>query len=139
MTTYSTTHEGLERIVDGAHAVSRIVGPARGMRMLPTFVLTGFVAGAVAVITHKFGDLFGDGLTAEWLSLWVLASLAILVFAKTAMSLSFWLGRQSKRFVAYMQQEQEAAYLESELRRDPRLRADFIAAQLRAEQEAGRF
>ena len=137
MTTYSTTHEGLERIVDGAQAVSRIVGPARGMRLLPTFVLTGFVAGTVAVITHKFGDLFGDGVTAEWLSLWVLASLAILLFAKTAMSLSTWLVKLSKRTVAYLQQMEEAAYLESELRRDPRLRADFIAAKLRAEQEAG--
>ena len=63
MTTYSTTHEGLERIVDGAHAVSRIVGPARGMRMLPTFVLTGFVAGAVAVM--EAGRIVEHGTVAE--------------------------------------------------------------------------
>ena len=137
MTTYSTTHEGLERMVDGAQAVSRIVGPARGMRLLPTFLLTGFVAGAVAVVTHRFGDLFGDGLTAEWFSLWVLASLAILVFAKTAMSLSVWLAKFWKRTVVHWEQMQATAHLESELRRDPRLRADFVAAQLRAEQEAG--
>jgi len=48
MTTYSTTHDGLERVLEGADVLRHSVGPVKGMRIAPTIVLTGMVTAVVA-------------------------------------------------------------------------------------------
>ena len=135
MTSYSTTHEGLERIVEGAHTVSELVGPARGMKLLPTVLLIGIVAAVVVVADRVYGDLISQGFTGEWLALWALASAAALVFAKSAFALSGALLRTARRIGKAWKASEENHRLHAEMARDPRLKADYVAAQMRAEYE----
>ncbi len=133
MTTYSTTHDGLERVLEGAEALRESVGPARGMRIGPTVVLTGMVAAVVVVADRLFGEAFGNGFTTEWIALWALSAGAALLLAKAAFRLAGWLARSEDGFVARWKRVEEVRRIMSIAQYDPRILEDFEAAKRRAE------
>lgn len=135
MTTYSTTHDGLERVLEGTDVLVHSVGPARGMRLAPTLVLTGVVTAVLAIAVRVFDDLLTDGFTREWLALWLLATATVYVFGKMAVSVGNWLTREEHGLVArWKAAEADRAFYEV-AERDPRVMADLRAAALRAEWE----
>ena len=133
MSTLSTTHEGLERMLEGTRALSESVGPTRSLRAMPLVILTGIVSAVVALAARQFGDLVDDGFTGEWLALWAVGAVAAVVFARTAARIAGWLvtsGRGLRANIAQSRAEQ--AFL-SAAQHDFRLQADLRAALNRAE------
>jgi hypothetical protein len=70
MSSYSTTHDGLERVLEGTRVLTHAVGPTRSLRTVPLIVLTGIVTAVVAVASRQFADAMPDGFTGEWLATW---------------------------------------------------------------------
>ncbi len=133
MSTLSTTHEGLERMLEGTRALSESVGPTRSLRAMPLVILTGIVTAIVALASRQFGDLIGDGFTGEWLALWAVGAVAAMVFARTAARMAGWLVASGRGLRAQMAQSRaEQAFLTA-AQHDYRLQADLRAALSRSE------
>lgn len=128
MTNYSTTHQGLERVLNGTDTLVHAVGPAKGMRLAPTLVLTGIVSAVLAVAVRVFDDLLTQGFTQEWLALWLLASITVFVFGRVAFLLGDRLANSERGLI----KRWKAAQAEREMMRlaaaDPRVMADIRAA-----------
>ena len=61
MSSYSTTHDGLERVLEGTRVLTHAVGPTRSLRTVPLIVLTGIVTAVVAVASRQFADAHPKG------------------------------------------------------------------------------
>lgn len=134
MSSYSTTHDGLERVLEGTRVLTHAVGPTRSLRTVPLIVLTGIVTAVVAVASRQFADAMPDGFTGEWLATWALGAFAALVFARTSARIAYSLVHAAHRFSGRLAQSHaEQAFLEA-ARHDPRMIADLRAAQSRAEE-----
>ena len=111
MSTLSTTHEGLERMLEGTRALSESVGPTRSLRAMPLVILTGIVTAVVELAARLFGNLVDDGFTGEWLALWAVGAVAAVVFARTAARIAGWLvasGRGLRAHIAQSRAEEQA-------------------------------
>ena len=129
MTTYSTTHDGLERVLEGADVLRHSVGPAKGMRIGPTIVLTGMVA-AVVVLADR---MFGDGFAREWIALWALSVVAALLLAKAAFALTAWLVRSEHGLVARWRRAADERRFRELAAMDHRVMEEFRIAKSVAE------
>lgn len=133
MTTYSTTHDGLERVLEGADVLRHSVGPVKGMRIAPTIVLTGMVAAVVALADRWFGEMFSDGFTHEWIALWVLSVAAALLLAKSAFALTAWMVRSEHGLVARWRRAADERRFRDLLASDHRVMDEYRIARSRAE------
>ncbi len=133
MTTFSTTHEGLERVLEGSRVLSDAVGPTRSLRTLPLVLLTGIVTAVVAAVAHRLDDWFVDGSTREWLALWALGALVALVFARTAARLGGAILAAGHRLSARAARRRIDREFLAALESDPRLLSDWRAARDRAQ------
>ncbi|MBK8768752.1 MAG: hypothetical protein IPM01_31315 [Burkholderiaceae bacterium] len=75
MSSYSTTHDGLERVLEGTRVLTHAVGPTRSLRTVPLIVLTGIVTAVVAVASRQFADAMAGRLPGEWLATRALSAL----------------------------------------------------------------
>jgi len=133
MTTYSTTHDGLERVLEGADVLRHSVGPAKGMRIAPTIVLTGMVAAVVVLADRMFGEMFGDGFAREWIALWALSVVAALLLAKAAFALTAWLVRSEHGLVARWRRAADERRFRELAAMDHRVMEEFRIAKSVAE------
>ncbi|MBP8306442.1 MAG: hypothetical protein KAY46_04210 [Burkholderiaceae bacterium] len=135
MSSYSTTHEGLERVLEGTRALSHSVGPTRSLRAVPLIVLTGIVTAVVALTSRQFADAMPDGFTGEWLATWAVGAFAALVFARTSARIAYAIVHAAHRFSGRLAQSHAEREFLAAARRDPRMISDLRAAQSRAERE----
>ena len=133
MNSQSYTHDGLERIQRGVEAMSRSVKPASTSRSLPIILLTGVVSAVVAGATRWLGTRLDDGFALEWIVVWAIALIAIVVFAKGVYAASGWLLAASRRAAADRRLRRQDAQLMELAHHDPRVLAEIRAAQWRAE------
>ncbi len=133
MSTFSTTHEGLERVLEGTRTLSQAVGPTRSLRAVPLVVLTGIVAAVVVLASRLFGDQIPDGFTPEWLALWALGAFAAVLFARVSAKIGHRLIHATQGWAGQIRRSQEEAALMAVARQDPRVLADLRAAQSRGE------
>lgn len=133
MTTYSPTHEGLERVLEGSRVLSDAVGPTRSLRTLPLVLLTGIVTAVVAAIAHRLDDWFIEGSTREWLALWALGALVSVVFARTAVRLGGAILVGAHRLSLRAARRRAEIEFQAAVDSDPRLLTELRAAKDRAE------
>jgi hypothetical protein len=133
MSSFSTTHVGLERVLEGSRVLTEAVGPTRSLRAIPVIVLTGIVTAVVAVVSRQFADAMPDDFTGEWLATWALGALAALVFARTSARIAAGLVQAARRFSAALAQSHAEHQFIEAARQDPRMLADLRAALSRAE------
>jgi hypothetical protein len=133
MNTHVQTHEGLDRLIEGAQVLRRQVGPARGIRALPVIVLTGMITAVLAVLDRVYDLLSIDGVASEWMALWMFAVVGAMLLGKVALAISRVLARAGRRVGAYWRRVREEEVLLELIAADARMGTDLRAARDRAE------
>lgn len=130
-THFPTTHDGLDRIVEGASAAKSAFSAVFSAKQLPTYVL-GFAIMAVVTATERALDAVQTGFAFEWA---ILTGVALLTFGLLARfvirgtrATQAWLASYTKR----TRQTRSDIKLWNTARRDPRVMNDILAAQGRS-------
>ncbi len=132
MSTPSTHHDGIDRVVDGVDTLRRSIGEISVARFLPAAMLTGAVTAILVGASHLLSDLFDEGAVTEWLLMWGIALVAVWILAGQVHAASASLRGVFSRMLDARRDE---AYYDLALR-DPRVLADLRAARMNAEREA---
>ena len=131
-THFPTSHDGLDRVIDGAAAAKSIFSDIFSAKRLPTYVL-GITIMAVVTMTERALDAAQTGFALEWAILTVVAlttfGLLARVIVRTTRSAQSWFADYAK----HARQTRSDVKLWATARRDPRVMNDILAAQGRAE------
>lgn len=135
MTTYSQTHEGLTRMIEGSEILRQQIGPVRGMRALPVVVLTGMVTAVLAVLDRVFDLLSFHGVTAEWMALWMIAFVAAMACGKLAFATARGVRRAARSAGALWRRMREEDVMHDLIAADPRMATELRVARDHAAQD----
>ncbi len=127
-THFHTSHDGLDRFIDGASAAKSVFSDIFSAKRLPTYVL-GVAIMAVVTMAERALDAAQTGFAFEWAVLTVVALatfglLAGLIIRSTRAAQS-WFADYSK----HAEQTRADVKMWAAARRDPRVMNDIIAAQ----------
>lgn len=136
MSTYSTHHEGIERVMSGLDVVRHSLRAISVTRFLPAALLTGAVTAILVGASHLLADLFDEGAITEWLLMWGIALLAVWLLAGQVRAASAALLRMGGRIADRWRRDAMDAQAAELARHDPRVAADLQAARLHAERLA---
>ena len=127
-THFHTTHDGMNRIVEGAAAAGGAFSEIFSAKHLPTDILAATIT-AVVTAAERTLDAAQTGFTFEWAVLSVIALLAFGLLANAVVRST----RASQNWYAdYTERTRQLradAKLWAEARRDPRVLSDILAAQ----------
>ena len=130
-THFHTTHDGLDRMVEGATAAKGTLSEIFSARQLPTYVL-GIAIMAVVTATERALDAVQTGFAFEWA---ILTSVALLTFGLLARVVSSGTRATQAWFADYTKHARQTRAdlkLWDTARRDPRVMNDILAAQGRS-------
>lgn len=132
-THFHSSHDGLDRVIDGTSAAKSVFSDIFSAKRLPTYVL-GVAIMAVVTATERALDPVQTGFAFEWaiLTLVALASFALLarVIVRSTRATQVWLAEYAKQ----VRQARSDAKLWDTARRDPRVMNEVLLAQGRTEQ-----
>ena len=132
-THFPTSHDGLDRVIDGASAAKSVFSDIFSAKRLPTYVL-GVAIMAVVTATERTLDAVQTGFAFEWaiLTLVALTTFGLLarVIVKGTRATQVWLADYAK----HARQTRADVKLWETARRDPRVMNEILAAQGRSEQ-----
>ena len=131
-THFHTSHDGLDRLTDGASAAKSVLSDIFSSKRLPTYVL-GVTIMAVVTATERALNAVDTGFAFEWAILTVVAlttfSLCARVIVRGTRATQHW-------FATHAQQARQARSDEklwATACRDPRVMNEILAAQGRSE------
>ncbi|MEO7253905.1 MAG: hypothetical protein ABIZ64_06645 [Casimicrobium sp.] len=131
-THFPTSHDGMDRFINGASAAKSIFSEMFAAKRLPTYVLAVTIM-AVVTMTERALDAAQTGFAVEWAVLTIVALttfglLARLIFRGTR-AMQHWFAEHSK----HAQQTRSDGKMWATACRDPRVMNDILAAQGRAD------
>ena len=131
-THFPTSHDGLDRVIDGVSAATNVFSDIFSAKRLPTYVL-GVTIMAVVTMTERALDAAQTGFAFEWAVLTVVAlatfGLLARVVVRGTRATQRWFADYSK----HAQQTRADVKMWATARRDPRVMNDILAAQGRAD------
>ncbi len=131
-THFPSSHDGLDRVIDGVSAAQSIFSDIFSAKRLPTYVL-GLTIMAVVTITERALDAMQTGFAFEWavLSFVALATFGLLarMVVRGTSATQSWMADYAK----HARQTRSDVTLWATARRDPRVMNDILAAQGRAD------
>jgi len=127
-THFHTTHDGLDRVVDGASAAKGVFSDIFSARQVPTYVL-GLAIMAVVTATERALDAVQTGFAFEWAVLTIVALLTFGLLARVTVrgtrAAQTWFADYTK----HARQTRSDVKLWDTARRDPRVMNEILAAQ----------
>lgn len=131
-THFHTSHDGLERVIDGASAAKSVISDIFSPKRLPTYVVGGTIM-AVVTMAERALDGAETGFALEWgiLSFVALTTFGLLarVIVRATRFTQSWFADYAK----HARQTRSDVKLWATARRDPRVMNDILAAQGRAD------
>jgi hypothetical protein len=131
-THFPTSHDGLDRFIDGASAAQSLFSDIFSAKRLPTYVL-GLTIMAVVTMTERALDATQTGFALEWALLTVVAlatfGLLARVVVRSTRATQAWFADYAK----HARQTRADVKLWATARRDPRVMNDILAAQGRGD------
>lgn len=131
-THFPTSHDGLDRVIDGATTAKSVFSDIFSAKRLPTYVL-GITIMAVVTATERALDAVETGFAFEWAILTVVAlttfGLLARVIIRSTRATQAWMANYAKR----ARQTRSDANLWATACRDPRVMNEILAAQGRAD------
>jgi len=131
-THFPTSHDGLDRFIDGASAAKSVFSDIFAAKRLPTYVL-GVTIMAVVTMTERALDAVQTGFAVEWAVLTFVALVTFGLLARVILrgtrATQIWFADYAK----HARQTRADVKLWDTARRDPRVMNDILAAQGRAD------
>ena len=131
-THFHTSHDGLDRVIDGASAAKSVFSDIFSAKRLPTYVL-GVAIMAVVTATERALDAVETGFAFEWLILTAVAlttfGLLARVIVRSTRATQAWFADYAK----HARETRADAKLWETACRDPRVMSEILAAQGRDE------
>ncbi len=131
-THFPTSHDGLDRFIEGASAAKSVFSDIFSAKRLPTYVL-GLTIMAVVTMTERALDAAETGFALEWAVLTVVALATFGLLARVVIrgtrATQAWFADYAK----HARQTRADVKLWTTARRDPRVMNDILAAQGREE------
>lgn len=90
MTTYSETHQGLERVLAGFGIIGTALSRTYRDGALQLFVVIGLATAAAATATAWLVAPIEGAVVYEWIGVWTLVVMSVLVLARTAAAVARW-------------------------------------------------
>ena len=130
-THFPSTHDGLDRIIEGAAAARGVFSDIFSARQVPTYVLA-FGVMAVVTATERALDAVQTGFAFEWAILTIVALLTFGLLARVVIhrtrAAQAWFADHARR----ARQTRSDGKLWDTARHDPRVMNDLLAAQGRS-------
>ncbi len=131
-THFPTSHDGLDRFIDGASAAKSIFSDIFSAQRLPTYVL-GVTIMAVVTMTERALDAAETGFALEWAVLTVVALVSFGLLARVVIRGTRATQSWFADYANHARQTRADVKLWATARRDPRVMNDILAAQDRAD------
>lgn len=131
-THFPTSHDGLDRFIDGASAAKSIFSDIFSAQRLPTYVL-GVTIMAVVTMTERALDAAETGFALEWAVLTVVALVSFGLLARVVIRGTRATQSWFADYANHARQTRADVKLWATARRDPRVMNDILAAQGRAD------
>jgi hypothetical protein len=84
MSTYSNTHDGVERIISGMQTISSSFARDERNAAPQIFVVVGLLTAAAAALTAWWVAPIEGGIAYQWIGVWTLAVLGVLALTRIA-------------------------------------------------------
>jgi hypothetical protein len=134
--TFSTEHNGAQRVDAAFETARQLGGSFSGTRGLATLLLSA-IAAAVMVVAYQVMDSMAEGhLLVMWMILWAVAFAALALFAGTARTLATRVRSSLDDWSRSLAEARAEQRMWAIARTDPRVMADLDGAMLR--QQAAR-
>jgi apolipoprotein N-acyltransferase len=131
MSTYSETHDGLERVLTGYTSLSQALARNDRQSAVQVFAIVGLATAVAAGLTAWWVAPIEGEIAYQWIGAWTLAVLAMLVAFRTASALVAWFPPAFTRFrLAYRNRIEDERLFEL-ARWDHRLREEIQAIRSR--------
>lgn len=102
MSTYATTHDGLERVISGVDSLKVALSRSSGDGAVQLFAFAGLLTAAAAALTAWWVSPIEGGIAYEWIGIWTLAVLAVLGMVRLVGAAIAWIpGMASNAARAY--------------------------------------
>ncbi len=131
MSTYSETHDGLERVLTGYTSLSRALARDDRQNALQIFAIVGLATAVAAGLTAWWVAPIEGEIAYQWIGAWTLAVLAMLVVLRAAVALAAWFPPAFARFKQAYRNRIEDERLFELAQWDHRLREEIQAIRSR--------
>ncbi len=131
MSTYSETHDGLERVLTGYSSLTQALARSDRHGALQVFAIVGLATAVAAALTAWLVAPIEGEIAYQWIGAWTLAVLAMLVFLRATAALFDWLPPAWAKFKLAYRYRLEDERLFELARWDHRLRDEIQAIRSR--------